>query len=89
MIATYTGIRLPKRWGLFSPARMQVKLLKSDFAFALTWWSVSFPAHGRSPENFVPKYTVKKIKYGQQGHIKLRRTTSAMIVQLLLACACF
>jgi hypothetical protein len=26
--------------GFVQPARIQVKLLKSDFAFALTWWLV-------------------------------------------------
>jgi uncharacterized protein (TIGR02246 family) len=29
--------------GFITPARIQVKLLKPDFALALTWWSVSFP----------------------------------------------
>ena len=29
--------------GFIIPARIQVKLLKPDFALALTWWSVSFP----------------------------------------------
>ena len=29
--------------GFIQPKRIQVKLLKSDFALALTWWSVSFP----------------------------------------------
>ena len=29
--------------GLIQPKRIQVKLLKTDLALALTWWSVSFP----------------------------------------------
>jgi hypothetical protein len=29
--------------GFIQPTRIQVKLLKPDFALALTWWSVSFP----------------------------------------------
>ena len=29
--------------GFIIPARIQVKLLRPDFALALTWWSVSFP----------------------------------------------
>lgn len=29
--------------GYLQPLRIQVKLLKSDFALALTWWSLSFP----------------------------------------------
>ena len=30
--------------GFINPKRIQVKLLKPDFALALTWWSVSFPS---------------------------------------------
>src|SRR3984893_12167089 len=30
--------------GSIEPKRTQVKLLKSDLALALTWWSVSFPS---------------------------------------------
>ena len=30
--------------GFIQPKRIQVKLLKPDFALALTWWSVSFPS---------------------------------------------
>jgi uncharacterized protein (TIGR02246 family) len=29
--------------GFVQPTRIQVKLLKPDFALALTWWSASFP----------------------------------------------
>jgi hypothetical protein len=29
--------------GFIQPKRIQVKLLKSDLALALTWWSVTFP----------------------------------------------
>jgi uncharacterized protein (TIGR02246 family) len=30
--------------GFIQPKRIQVKLLKPDFALALTWWSVTFPS---------------------------------------------
>jgi hypothetical protein len=30
--------------GSIQPKRIQVKLLKSDLALALTWWSASFPS---------------------------------------------
>jgi uncharacterized protein (TIGR02246 family) len=33
--------------GLIEATRIQVKLLKPDFALALTWWSVSFPTSKR------------------------------------------
>jgi uncharacterized protein (TIGR02246 family) len=33
--------------GFIEPRRIQVKLLKSDLALALTWWSVSFPSSKR------------------------------------------
>lgn len=38
--------------GFIEPKRIQVKLLKPDFALALTWWSVSFPTSRQctSPE---------------------------------------
>jgi hypothetical protein len=29
--------------GFVQPTRIQVKLLRPDFALALTWWSASFP----------------------------------------------
>jgi hypothetical protein len=29
--------------GYFSPARIQIKLLKSDLALVLSWWSISLP----------------------------------------------
>jgi ketosteroid isomerase-like protein len=34
--------------GFIQPERIQVKLLKSDFALALTWWSASFPTSQRT-----------------------------------------
>ncbi|MBV9129987.1 MAG: DUF3225 domain-containing protein [Verrucomicrobia bacterium] len=36
--------------GFIQPKRIQVRLLKSDMALALTWWSVAFP---RSKEKMV------------------------------------
>jgi uncharacterized protein (TIGR02246 family) len=32
-----------KAMGFIQPKRIQVRLLKSDMALALTWWSVAFP----------------------------------------------
>jgi uncharacterized protein (TIGR02246 family) len=29
--------------GYFSPARIQIKLLRPDLALVLSWWSISFP----------------------------------------------
>src|ERR1700722_20089284 len=29
--------------GYFTPARIQIKLLKPDLALVLSWWSISFP----------------------------------------------
>jgi uncharacterized protein (TIGR02246 family) len=36
--------------GFIQPKRIQVKLLKSDLALALTWWSASFPTSQRTVE---------------------------------------
>jgi hypothetical protein len=33
--------------GFINPARSRVRLLKPDFALALTWWSVTFPTFKR------------------------------------------
>jgi hypothetical protein len=30
--------------GFIEPKRIRIKLLKTDFALALTWWSVTFPS---------------------------------------------
>jgi hypothetical protein len=30
--------------GFIEPGRVQVKLLKPDFALALTWWTINFPS---------------------------------------------
>jgi hypothetical protein len=37
------GYPATQTMGSIQPGRIQVKLLKSDFALARTWWSVSFP----------------------------------------------
>src|ERR1700719_4926577 len=34
--------------GFLQPKRIQVKLLKPDFALALTWWSAYFPSSKRT-----------------------------------------
>jgi uncharacterized protein (TIGR02246 family) len=34
--------------GFIQPKRIQVKLLKSDLALGLTWWSASFPTSQRT-----------------------------------------
>jgi beta-aspartyl-peptidase (threonine type) len=33
--------------GFIEPTRIQVRLLKPDFALALTWWTISFPSSNR------------------------------------------
>jgi len=38
------GYRDRDAMGFIQPKRIQVKLLKSDLALALTWWSITFPA---------------------------------------------
>jgi len=38
------GYRDRAAMGFIQPKRIQVKLLKSDLALALTWWSITFPS---------------------------------------------
>ncbi|MFY9986891.1 MAG: hypothetical protein WAK31_19180 [Chthoniobacterales bacterium] len=38
-----TGFRDPNAMGTIVPSRIQIKLVKSDVATAVTWWQVSFP----------------------------------------------
>jgi len=33
--------------GSIEPGRVQVRLLKPDFALALTWWTINFPTSNR------------------------------------------
>ena len=47
--------------GFIEPKRIQVKLLKPDFALALTWWSVSFPT---SRQKVVGNTTLNLQKFG-------------------------
>jgi hypothetical protein len=46
--------------GFIQPKRIQVKLLKPDFALALTWWSVAFP---NSRQNVVGNSTLNRQKF--------------------------
>jgi uncharacterized protein (TIGR02246 family) len=38
-----SAYRNPRAMGFIQPQRIQIKMLKPDFALALTWWSISFP----------------------------------------------
>jgi hypothetical protein len=52
--------------GYIIPARIQVKLLKPDFALALTWWSISFPY---SKQKVVGNTTMNLQKFGDDWKI--------------------
>ena len=52
--------------GYIVPARIQVKLLKPDFALALSWWSVSFP---HSKQKVVGNTTMNLQKFGDDWKI--------------------
>jgi hypothetical protein len=39
-----SGFRDPNAMGTIEPSRIQIKLVKPDFATAVTWWKVSFPS---------------------------------------------
>lgn len=41
------GYQIRTAMGFIQPKRIQVKLLSSNLALALTWWSVSFPNSNR------------------------------------------
>jgi beta-aspartyl-peptidase (threonine type) len=52
--------------GFITPARIQVKLLKPDFALALTWWSLSFP---NATRKVVGNTTMNLQKFGDRWQI--------------------
>jgi ketosteroid isomerase-like protein len=58
--------------GFLQPERIQVKLLKSDFALALTWWSASFPTSQRT---VVGTSTMNLQKFGDGWKIVASHTS--------------
>ena len=60
--------------GFIQPKRIQVKLLKPDFALALTWWSVSFPS---SKQSVVGNSTMNLQKFDDGWKIVASHTSIA------------
>ena len=60
--------------GFIEPKRIQVKLLKPDFAVALTWWSVTFP---NSKQEVVGNSTMNLQKIGDDWKIITSHTSIA------------
>jgi hypothetical protein len=58
--------------GFIQPKRIQVKLLKPDFALALTWWSVSFPSSKQPVEG---SSTMNLQKFDDGWKIVVSRTS--------------
>ncbi len=58
--------------GFIQPKRIQVKLLKPDFALALTWWSVTFP---NSKQEVVGNSTLNLQKIGDEWKIITSHTS--------------
>jgi hypothetical protein len=58
--------------GLIKPRRIQIKLLKSDLALALTWWSVSFP---NSKQTVVGNTTMNLQKFHDDWKIVASHTS--------------
>jgi beta-aspartyl-peptidase (threonine type) len=50
----------PSSMGFCTPSRVQVRLLRSDLALALTWWSISFP---KSKQKVVGNTTINLQKF--------------------------
>jgi hypothetical protein len=60
--------------GFINPARIQVKLLKPDFALALSWWSVSFPS---SKQKVVGNTTMNLQKFADGWKIVASHSSTA------------
>jgi hypothetical protein len=60
--------------GFINPVRIQVKLLKSDLALALTWWSVTFP---NSKQKVVGNTTMNLQKFDDGWKIVASHTSTA------------
>jgi uncharacterized protein (TIGR02246 family) len=60
--------------GFIQPKRIQVKLLKPDFALALTWWSVSFPS---SKQEMVGDSTMNLQKFDDGWKVVASHTSVA------------
>jgi beta-aspartyl-peptidase (threonine type) len=59
--------------GFINPARIQIKLLRSKLALALTWWSVSFP---RSQKKVAGNMTMNLQQFEDDWKIVASHTTS-------------
>jgi ketosteroid isomerase-like protein len=59
--------------GFIIPARIQIKLLKPDLAFALTWWSISFPT---SKQKVVGNTTMNLQKFDDGWKIVASHTST-------------
>jgi uncharacterized protein (TIGR02246 family) len=62
--------------GFIEPKRIQVKLLKPDFALALTWWSLSFPS---SKQKIMGDTTMNLQKFHDGWKIVASHTSIAAI----------
>ncbi len=60
--------------GHINPTRIQIKLIKPDFALALTWWSASFPT---SKETVVGTSTMNLQKFDDGWRIVASHTSIA------------
>jgi ketosteroid isomerase-like protein len=59
--------------GFIEPKRIQIKMLKPDFALALTWWSISFSS---SKQKMVGNTTMDIQKFGDGWKIVASHTTA-------------
>ena len=60
--------------GVIDPKRIQVKLLKSDLALALTWWSISFPT---SKQKVVGNTTMNLQKFDGRWRVIAAHSSTA------------
>jgi hypothetical protein len=59
--------------GFIEPARIQVRLLKPDFALALTWWTINFPS---SKQRVVGNTTMNLQKFGDAWKIVVSHSST-------------
>jgi uncharacterized protein (TIGR02246 family) len=60
--------------GVIDPKRIQVKLVKSDLALALTWWSISFPT---SKQKMVGNTTMNLQKFDEGWRVIVAHSSTA------------
>ena len=60
--------------GYFTPARIQIKLLKPDLALVLSWWSISFP---NSKQRVVGNTTMNLQKFSDGWKIVAAHSSTA------------